>query len=129
MELIGLDHFAVNVRDVAASAQWYADRLGFRTLHAWSNATMVGRGNIKVGLFSKPAAQPIANTDDLITIAHIAFLVDGDKFKDAFTEIQANGVPIEGPEDTGIAYSFFIRDLDGHKLEFTTYYGAPPPIP
>jgi len=43
----------------------------------------------------------------------------------------ANGITIDGPDDTGIAYSAFFNDPDGHLLELTTYHApiavAPPP--
>jgi catechol-2,3-dioxygenase len=51
VELVGIDHFATHVRDVQKSADWYNTVFGFAILHKWDNAWMVGRGNIKIGLF------------------------------------------------------------------------------
>jgi catechol 2,3-dioxygenase len=128
LELIGLDHYAVNVHNLDAAAKWYSDVLGFSILHKWKGVTMVGKDNIKVGLFEQPNAKPLQNPDDNLVISHAAFLVDGDKFNDTLEEIRARGVKIdEGPEDTGIAYSFFFHDIDGNLLEITTYHGNGPP--
>jgi catechol-2,3-dioxygenase len=130
-EMIGLDHFAVNVRNLDVSTKWYYEVLGFGVLHKWNGVTMVGRGNIKVGLFEHPAAQTVDDQDNKILIAHVAVLVDGDKFDAALAEIKAKGIAVEGPEDTGIAFSFFVRDPDGHQIEVTSYHAtaSPPPRP
>ena len=44
---------------------------------------------------------------------------------EAQIELQAMNVPVEGPEDTGVAYSLFVNDPDGHLLELTTYHPVP----
>ncbi|RTL61656.1 MAG: VOC family protein [Hyphomicrobiales bacterium] len=121
-EMVGLDHFAVNVRDLDASAKWYKEVLGFAELHRWSNVIMVGRGNIKVGLFLQAKATPIADIDSMLSIIHVAILLDGDKFDGALAAVRAAGIAVDGPEDSGIAFSFFIYDPDGHQIEFTTYH-------
>jgi catechol 2,3-dioxygenase-like lactoylglutathione lyase family enzyme len=126
MELVGLDHYAVNVTDLQRSADWYEKTLGFKILHKWQTTWMVGSGNIKVGLFLRPKAKPLPDIDSELIIQHVAFLVDGDKFNDAIAELQKAGVKIDGPEDTGIAYSIFFNDPDGHLLEITTYHPAVP---
>jgi len=125
LPLSGIDHFAVNVHDLKVSEDWYAKTFGFAILHQWPGVAMVGSGNIKVGLFEQPAAKPITEPGNLLSIAHVAFLVDGDKFESVLKSIRDQGVVItEGPEDTGIAFSFFIKDPDGNLLEFTTYHGS-----
>jgi catechol-2,3-dioxygenase len=85
---------------------------------------MVGRGNIKVGLFLRPNADPQPDVDSTILIQHVAFLVDGDKFDDVYQNLSGKGVQLEGPDDSGIAYSIFFKDPDGHALEITTYHAA-----
>jgi catechol-2,3-dioxygenase len=90
----------------------------------------VGANSIKIGIFEQPNAKPVINPDETIQIAHVAFLVDGDKFADVLSSIRSMNIPIvQGPEDTGIAFSFFIKDPDGNLLEFTTYHGAGAPGP
>jgi catechol 2,3-dioxygenase-like lactoylglutathione lyase family enzyme len=126
MELVGIDHFAINVLDLQRSADWYQKVLGFTILHKWSTTWMVGRDNIKIGLFLRPNAKPLPDIDSQLIIQHVAFLVDGDKFASAQAELAKAGVKIDGPEDTGIAYSIFFNDPDGHLLEITTYHPVPP---
>jgi catechol 2,3-dioxygenase-like lactoylglutathione lyase family enzyme len=127
-ELVGLDHYAINVTDLRRSADWYHRILGFHVLHKWKTTWMVGHGNIKVGLFLRPDAKPVPDVNDEIIIQHVAFLVDGDKFQAVQEELSSRGPEIQGPEDTGIAYSCFFTDPDGHLLEITTYHSNTPGI-
>jgi catechol 2,3-dioxygenase-like lactoylglutathione lyase family enzyme len=127
LELVGMDHFAINVRDVQKSADWYRKVFGFTILHKWDNAWMVGRGNIKIGLFIQPDAKSLPDLDSELVIRKIAFLVDGDKFVETINELKNKGITIIKTEDTGIAYSIFINDPDGYLLEFTTFHGNGPP--
>jgi catechol 2,3-dioxygenase-like lactoylglutathione lyase family enzyme len=127
-ELVGLDHYAINVADLRRSADWYRRIFGFHILHKWHTTWMVGRGNIKVGLFLRPDAKPLDDIDSQLIIQHVAFLVDGDKFAAAQEDLVRKGVQIKGPEDTGIAYSMFFTDPDGHLLEITTYHPAEPVV-
>ena len=104
---MGLDHYAVNVADLQRAADWYQRILGFNVLHKWQTTWMVGKDNIKVGLFLRPDAKPPSDPDKELLIQHVAFLLDGDKFDAALKELADKGVQVDGPEDTGIAYSAF----------------------
>ena len=128
-ELVGLDHYAVNVADLQRAADWYRRILGFNVLHKWNTTWMVGKDNIKVGLFLRPDAKPPSDPDKELLIQHVAFLLDGDKFEAALKELSENGVQVDGPEDTGIAFSAFFNDADGNLLEFTTYHPGISPAP
>ena len=129
LELVGLDHYAVNVADLQRAADWYQRILGFNVLHKWQTTWMVGKDNIKVGLFLRPDAKSPSDPDQELLIQHVAFLLDGDKFDAALKELADTGVQVDGPEDTGIAYSAFFNDADGNLLEFTTYHSLPSPAP
>ena len=83
---------------------------------------MVGRGNIKVGLFLRPGAKPLSDIDSQLIIQHVAFLIDGDKFAGAQDELMKAQILFEGPDDSGIAQSIFFNDPDGHLPEITTYH-------
>src|ERR1700688_2805462 len=127
VELVGMDHFAINVHDPQRTADWYDRVFGFKILHKWDNAWMVGRGNIKIGLFIQPQAVPLPDLNAQLVIRKIAFLVDGDKFADAIADLKQKGLDVSETEDTGIAYSVFFHDPDGYLLELTTFHGDGPP--
>src|ERR1041385_3492459 len=75
MELEGIDHVAMGVRDVEESAKWYIHVLGFERLHdgMWNGVpTFIGKGNTGIALF--PADQePNKSAQREIRMLHLAF--------------------------------------------------------
>ena len=123
MELEGIDHVALSVRDVERSAQWYVDVLGFERRHegAWSGIpTFVGKGSTAIALF------PIRNESEPQHHAarrgmlHLAFRADARNFVTAQNELKRRGIQFEF-QDHEISHSIYFRDMDGHELEITTY--------
>src|SRR5436305_10711462 len=54
MNLEGIDHVALSVRDVERSANWYIDVLGFKRLHEgmWDGVPIfIGKGTTALALF------------------------------------------------------------------------------
>ena len=125
VNLLGIDHVALNVANLSTSAKWYEDRFGFRVLHQWKSTWMIGKDNIKIGLFLREKATPIDDPDNRKIIQHFAFGVDADKFQAIIDKFRAEGVQLGQVEDTGIAYSVFLKDPDGYEVEITTYHGDP----
>jgi catechol 2,3-dioxygenase-like lactoylglutathione lyase family enzyme len=122
VELEGIDHVAVGVRDIARSAKWYTDILGFERLHdgMWNGVpTFIGKGNTRIALF--PANQePKTSTHREIRMLHLAFRANRENFLGAQRELQKHGIKFEF-QDHEIAHSIYFRDPDGHQLEITTY--------
>jgi len=126
--LTRFDHVALNVGDVDVSAKWYRDRFGFTLLHAWSDPAiyMIGKGNIRVGLFEKKGAVPVAEPNRHKVIQHYAFAVDADEFQAVVDSYRRDGIE-HYVEDTGVAWSVWTRDPDGYRVEVTCYYFPKPP--
>jgi catechol 2,3-dioxygenase-like lactoylglutathione lyase family enzyme len=122
MELEGIDHIAMGVRDVQRSAKWYIDVLGFERLHKgmWNDVpTFIGKGNTGIALF--PATQePKTSGQREIKMLHLAFRADRKNFHFAQRELENHGIKFEF-QDHEIAHSIYFRDPDGHALEITTY--------
>lgn len=122
MELEGIDHIAMGVRDIERSAKWYGDVLGFARLHKgmWNGVpTFIGKGSTGIALF--PANQePEKSVDREIRMLHLAFRADRKNFRVAQTELEKHGIKFEF-QDHEIAHSIYFRDPDGHQLEITTY--------
>ena len=75
-------------------------------------------------------ATAIGDIDQTVAITHVAFLIDGDKFDEALKKAQRLGdLRWRARKSTGIAYSFFLSDPDGHQIEVTTYHPPLPPAP
>ena len=142
MELEGIDHVAMSVRDVEHSAQWYIDILGFerRFEGMWNGVpTFIGKGKTALALF--PAKSNTTSTSlavaalgtpkrdeggsakaarGEIRMLHLAFRADRKNFLAAQEELKRHGIKFEF-EDHEISHSIYFCDPDGHQLEITTY--------
>jgi catechol 2,3-dioxygenase-like lactoylglutathione lyase family enzyme len=116
------DHVGVNIRDLKQSADWYKNVFGFRILHKWTTTWMIGNKTMKIGLFQRPNATKIDSLDNTVAITHFAFLTSLAGFKKIKQLLKSQKIPFDAPEDTGIAYSIFVYDPDGHQVEITTYH-------
>ena len=124
MQLEGIDHVAVGVRDVERSAKWYIEVLGFGRLYegAWDGIpTFVGKGNTGIALFpAGPDAKSTPSSHRDLRLLHLAFRADRENFLAAQRELEKRGIKFEF-QDHEISHSIYFRDPDGHQLEITTY--------
>ena len=121
IEIEGIDHVALAVRDMEQSARWYIEVLGFE--HRWPGMwegvpIFVGKGTTALALF------PLRGSGDVgragIRMLHLAFRTSRGGFVAAQQELQHRGVTFTF-EDHEISQSIYFRDPDGHELEITTY--------
>src|SRR6266481_5105707 len=122
MQLEGIDHVAMGVRDIERSAKWYIDVLGFERLHEgmWNGVpTFIGQERTGIALFpASHKAKSSAHRE--IRMLHLAFRADRENFLAAQRDLEKRGIKFEF-EDHEIAQSIYFRDPDGHQLEITTY--------
>jgi len=155
MDLEGIDHVALSVRDVERAAQWYIDVLGFERWHQgmWAGIPVfIGKGTTSLALFpartnekaSSAKAATEAGSTSLAAVAsakaaaepsgvrmlHLAFRADRKNFLAAQEELKRRGIEFQF-QDHEISHSIYFRDPDGHNLEITTYdlEGAAPSAP
>ena len=97
MQLEGIDHVAMGVRDVERSAKWYTDVLGFERLHEgmWNGVpTFIGKGNTGLALF--PAnEEPKTSGHREIRMLHLAFRANRENFLGAQQELKKRGIKFE----------------------------------
>jgi len=124
MELEGIDHVALGVRDIEQSANWYIDVLGFERLYEnmWQGVpTFIGKGDTGIALFpAKPVSKPPSLSHRELRILHLAFRANKANFLAAQRELKKRGIEFEF-QDHEISHSIYFRDPDGHALEITTY--------
>ena len=123
MQLEGLDHIALAVRDVEVSAQWYIEVLGLERQHegSWDGVpTFVGKGATGLALFPAREAPASSGKPDSARFLHFAWRSDGENFARAQEELKRRRIAFHF-EDHGIAHSIYFSDPDGHKVEITTY--------
>src|SRR2546429_4480740 len=77
MQLEGIDHVALGVRDIERSVKWYIEVLGFERLHdgVWDGVpTFVGKGNTGIALFlASPDAKSTSSSHRELRMLHLAF--------------------------------------------------------
>ena len=120
-EVEEIDHVALLVRDLQASARWYRQVLGLERRHAeaWGGVpTMMCAGSTCLALF--PLAPDVTLPAENPGMSHLAFRVDGVGFAQAQSELRERGIDYTF-EDHDIAHSIYFRDPDGYRLEITTY--------
>ena len=124
MNLEGIDHVALAVRDVERSAQWYIDVLGFehRYKDVWDGVpTFIGKGTTAIALFPPRSSASSSSTSQTpIRMLHLAFRADRKNFLAAQAELKRRGIDFEF-QDHEISHSIYFHDPDGHELEITTY--------
>ena len=121
-ELQGIDHVALAVRDVARSAEWYIDVLGFerRLPGMWNDVPVfVGKGTTALALFAAKAGAEQEKSGG-IRMLHLAFRASRDQFLQAQRDLEERGIAFQF-EDHEISHSIYFEDPDGHELEITTY--------
>jgi catechol 2,3-dioxygenase-like lactoylglutathione lyase family enzyme len=129
MQLEGIDHVALGVRDIERSVNWYVEVLGFERIHEsmWGGVpTFIGKGNTGIALFpaSSDAKSTSASHRDL-RMLHLAFRATRQNFLAAQHELEKRGIKFEF-QDHEISQSIYFRDPDGHALEITTYEVSKP---
>lgn len=122
-QLQGIDHVALAVRDVARSAAWYVEVLGFehRFPGMWNGVPVfVGKGETALALFAVSDPNPVPRPRGSITMLHLAFRATRTEFAAAQRDLKAREIPFEF-QDHAISHSIYFSDPDGHELEITTY--------
>jgi catechol 2,3-dioxygenase-like lactoylglutathione lyase family enzyme len=145
MELEGIDHVALSVRDVERAAQWYIDVLGFERRYEgmWDGIPVfISKGTTSIALFpnrsneraSSAKAATAAGSTSLAAVTsakaasargevkmlHLALRTNRKNFLAAQEELKHRGIQFEF-QDHEISHSIYFRDPDGHQLEITTY--------
>jgi len=122
-QLQGIDHVALAVRDVAASAAWYVDVLGFerRLEGMWDDVpTFVGKGTTALALFPAERGGSATREKGSITMLHLAFRATRAEFLAAQQDLAVRSIHFQF-QDHQISQSIYFADPDEHNLEITTY--------
>lgn len=125
INLNGLDHLALNVKDMKRAEEFYTQVLGFPVIHrtetqAGLKHIEVDAGNIAIALFESPDLD-LENAHKTMTddgYLHFAFGASYDQFDKTLQSLKQDGVIMDGkPRDWGKSVSVYFRDPDGHQLE------------
>jgi catechol 2,3-dioxygenase-like lactoylglutathione lyase family enzyme len=123
IDVEGIDHVALSVRDVERSAQWYMEVLGFerRYQEMWDGVPVfIGKGTTALALFPVNSNERASFARGQVRMLHLALRANRQNFLAAQEELKRRGIKFES-QDHEISHSIYFRDPDGHKLEITTY--------
>ena len=99
LQLKGLDHFALNVKDMKRAEEFYTNSLGFTVIH--KSETQAGlkhfeidAGNVVIALFESPDLD-LKKAHETMTeegYLHFAFGASYDQFDSTIQSLKYNGV-------------------------------------
>lgn len=121
-----LDHVAIRVKDIEASAVWYEDVLGltryqFKEWGAYPIFMLSG----KTGVALFPANEDNSLREDKsasVKIDHFAFNVNRANFEDAKNHLDELGIDFTY-QDHHFFESIYFYDPNGHCIELTSLIG------
>jgi catechol 2,3-dioxygenase-like lactoylglutathione lyase family enzyme len=118
-----LDHVAIRVKDLEASAAWYEKILGLRRFQPpkWGDYPIFMRaGTSGVALFPASEGDPVLDLASRnVKIDHFAFQVSRKAFEEAQRHYESQGQEFQ-IQDHHYFHSIYTRDPDGHTVELTT---------
>ena len=122
MQLDGVHHIGMNVRNLDRAERFYTGVLGFRVAERYSEKTrhlMLDTGSTTLHLFESPALEMQDAVERLSEqgYAHIAFGTSREKFPKIIAELKKNNIVFRGPLILGKGESVHFKDPDDNHLE------------
>jgi len=121
-----LDHFGVEVADLARAERFYTDLLGMTVEMRLPDQVLLRYGDGSCALFLKPGRTPggLEQIENPLGKGHHAFEVSHDDLRRARERFEAEGVPYHAPIDWGDHDCLYFLDPDGNLLELVGYRPA-----
>ncbi|HVN28495.1 MAG TPA: VOC family protein [Candidatus Binataceae bacterium] len=126
MKLERLDHFGIEVRDLARAERFYIDVLGLSVVGRFGDQVLMDCGGQNLALF-EVAGSPLTPAQRADVIGHPlgrghhAFRVSREDFIVAPRRLADAGVETAAPIDWGDHDCLYFLDLDGNLLEIVSY--------
>lgn len=126
MKLQRLDHFGIEVGDLARAERFYTEVLGLSVVTHLGDQVLLDCGGQNLALFgvARTALSPAerqARISHPLGRGHHAFRVSPDDFAAASERLSAAGVESARPIDWGDHDCIYFLDPDGNLLEIVSY--------
>ena len=126
IQVQGIDHAAINVKDLNRSLEFYTQVLGLKiTEREYSKPGVeyfLDCGPSLVGLIQGKAEDGAHLLQDKgLGGNHIAFRVSTKDFDPIVEELKRRGIPITFSKKREKSWSVYFQDPDGNKLEMTAW--------
>lgn len=126
IKILGIDHVALNVRDIDKALEFYTKVMGLKITDRESSKAGVEYfldcGSSLLGIIQAKdfdGLHPFANEG--IGANHFSFRVHAKDFGATIEHLEANNVKIEFAKKREKSWSLYFYDLDGNKLEVTAW--------
>ena len=126
MKLERLDHFGIEVAELARAESFYTNVLGLTVVARFGDQVLLDCGGQNLALFEVPRAPLDAAARQSIIShplgrGHHAFKVSRDDFNGARERLANGGVESAAPIDWGDHDCIYFLDPDGNLLEMVSY--------
>lgn len=130
MRVRRLDHFGVDVADLARAERFYTDVLGMSVTMRLPDQVLLRYGDGGCALFLKADRVPGAREQiaDPLGKSHHAFEVSWDDYRTAQATFAERGIPHHAPIDWGDHECLYFLDPDGNLLELVGYREPTPGV-
>ncbi len=123
MRVRRLDHFGVDVADLARAERFYTEVLGMKTEMHLPDQVLLSYGDGNCALFLRPNREPggLDQIRNPLGKSHHAFEVAYADLVAAQALFAARGIPFHTPIDWGDHDCLYFLDPDGNLLELVGY--------
>ena len=126
IKIQGFDHVAINVRDIDKSVKFYTEIIGLKITEREPS-----KAGIEYFLDCGPSLLGIIQAKDFSNVHafeneglganHFSFRLHSNDFEPMIEHLENNGVRIEFAKKRKRSWSLYFYDLDGNKLEATSW--------
>jgi catechol 2,3-dioxygenase-like lactoylglutathione lyase family enzyme len=123
MRVRRLDHFGVDVTDLARAERFYTDVLGMVVQMRLADQVLLCYETGSCALFLRPGREPgsLDQVTNPLGKSHHAFEVPWDEYRAAPSLFATRGIPHHAPIDWGDHECLYFLDPDGNLLELIGY--------
>jgi catechol 2,3-dioxygenase-like lactoylglutathione lyase family enzyme len=115
LQVTGIDHVVLHVKDLERARRFYIDLLGFEVAHESSWQSFLRCGSQQVALFAVNDANSIHAGSEM---NHMALRLASGEYEEVKAALEAAGVSVHGrPGDDRCLY---FDDPEGHHLQLLT---------
>lgn len=114
LQVSGIDHVVLHVKDLDRSRRFYLDVLGFKVAHEDGRHSFLGCGNQQVALFESPDRDIHAGDE----MNHMALRLEAGDYEGVRAALEREGLRVTGRP--GEDRCLYFSDPDGHRLQLLT---------
>ena len=126
IKICGIDHVAINVRDIEKSVEFYTKTIGLNITQREPSKPgieyFLDCGSSLIGIIqAKDFSTQHTFANEGLGANHFSFRVHSDDFEAMIKRLEDHNVTIEFAKKREKSWSLYFYDIDGNKLEVTSW--------